>query len=218
MPMTPALRTVRRAALASIALLATSACAHLPRRGGSPDFEISSLKSVYSPAGRFLGSWRVTRDAIEVRVDSALVTAPWPGSGTGAEPMVMREDGRIVDVRPLVAIGTRVKALLVTEAPLTPGQPRAWTAHAESAPVTLADTLRLGDVRTATDLRFRIARPADVPLERAWLVFQLESATKPGEDGATGRTFACSAHNLAGPREAAAERAGILADNYTLAC
>ncbi|MGZ8455826.1 MAG: hypothetical protein ACXWZ4_04440, partial [Gemmatirosa sp.] len=64
--MTPALRIVRRAALASLAVLATGACAHLPRRSASPDFEISSLESVYSPAGRFRGSWRVTRDAIEV--------------------------------------------------------------------------------------------------------------------------------------------------------
>ena len=214
--MTPLLRPARHASVALLALLATTACAHLPRRGGSPGFEISSLESIYSPAGRFLGSWRVTRDAIEVRVDSALVTAPWPGGGTSAEPMVVREDGRIVDVRPLVSVGTRVKALLVTSVELTPGQPRAWTAHAESEPVIVADTLRLGDVRKVTDLRFRIARPADVPLERAWLVFQLEGA--PTGRGGGGRTYACSPHNLAGPAESSAERAGTLADNYTLAC
>ena len=214
--MTPVLRPARHAAVALLALVATTACAHLPRRGGSPGFEISSLESVYSPAARFRGSWRVTRDAIEVRVDSALVTAPWPGGGTSAEPMVVREDGRIVDVRPLVSVGTRVRALLVTSVELTPGQPRAWTAHAESEPVVVADTLRLGDVRKVTDLRFRIARPADVPLERAWLVFQLEGAS--GGRGGGGRTYACSPHNIAGPAESSAERAGTLADNYTLAC
>lgn len=217
MPVTPALRTLRRAALASLALLATTACAHLPRRAARPAFEISSLESVYSPAGRFRGTWRVTRDAIEVRVDSALVTAPWPGGGTGAEPMVMREDGRIVDVRPLVSVGTRVTALLVTGADLGSGQPRAWTAHAESAPVTVADTLRLGDVRTVTDLRFRIARPADLPLDRAWLVFRLEGAPSRG-GRSDARTYVCSPRNIVGPSESAADRADVLADNYTLAC
>ncbi len=214
--MTPALRPARHATVALLALLATTACAHLPRRGARPGFDISSLESVYSPAGRFRGSWRVTRDAIEVRVDSALVTAPWPGGGTSAEPMVVREDGRIVDVRPLVSVGTRVKALLVTSVELTPGQPRAWTAHAESEPVVVADTLRLGDVRTVTDLRFRIARPADLPLDRAWRVFQLEGA--PSGRGGGGRTFACSPQNIAGPAERSAARAETLADNYTLVC
>lgn len=213
MPLRPRLATTAAAALA---LLATTACASL-RRGGNagPEFEISSLESVYTPAARFTGAWRLTRDAIEVRVDSALVTAPWPGGLAAAEPMAMLEDGRIVDTRPLVAVGTRVTALLVTSAALDSVQARPWTAHAESAPIAVADTLRVGDVKTLTNLRFRLNRPTGIALDSAWLVFRLESG---GARGGNQQTFACSARNLAGDQDSATHRAEILAENYTLVC
>jgi hypothetical protein len=198
------------------ALLATSACAHARRAGSRPGFEISSLESVYTPAGRFTGDWRVTHDAVEIRVDSARITAPWPGGTPGAEPMAIREDGRLVDTRPLVAVGTRVTALLVTAAALTPGQPRPWTAHAESEAVPVADTLRVGDERMVTGLRFRLPRPAGLGLDSAWIVFRLESGSARG--GTPQQTFACSARNLAGSEDAAGARAEVLAENYTLAC
>ncbi|MDF1505103.1 hypothetical protein [Roseisolibacter sp. H3M3-2] len=204
-------------ALALAALLSATACAH--GRGGArrPGFEISSLESVYTPAGRFTGAWRVTREAVEILVDSARITAPWPGGTAGAEPMAVREDGRLVDTRPLVAVGTRVTALLVTGAALTPGQPRPWTAHAESEALAVADTLRVGDVRTLTGLRFRLPRPAGLALDSAWIVFRLDSGPSRS-GGAAQQTFACSPRNLAGADDAAGPRAEVLAENYTLAC
>jgi hypothetical protein len=204
-------------AFAALALLAATACAHGRRGAPRPDFDISSLESVYSPAARFRGAWRVTADAVEVRVDSALVTAPWPGGTAGAEPMAFREDGRLVDTRPLVAVDTRVTALLVTSARLDSVQARPWTAHAESAPVPVADTLRVGDARTLTGLRFRLPRPAGLPLDSAWLVFRLESGPARGGAAST-QTFACSARNLAGAQDGPGPRAEVLAENYTLVC
>lgn len=179
-------------------MLLAAACTSLRRHGRAPDFEASSLASIYLPAGRFRGFVVVDSSRLEVRVDTAIVVAP----------------ASTRDLRVSVIVATNDSTAGYTVAG-SANDVRPWLLIAESEAVSI------GDARLLHDLRFTVALPERASLARAWLIFRFHGrAGDPRGLGGGGdvRTFACSITDLAGRTRAARARQRRLAANYLAAC
>ncbi len=160
-------------------------------------FDVSSLRSDYTPAGRIWGQATATDSVISVHIDSLLVAVPGFAS-PGAPPAVGK-----LNLRVLVAVADTPK----------------WRPLEVSDPIALIDTLHFGEQRILRNVLLRLAMPRGVALEDAFLVFEFRGQALQRDDlRESVRTFVCSAENLRGRTAASRARAVLLESSYMRVC
>lgn len=139
-------------------------------------FEISSVESDYSPAGRFWVRIGVGDSTVHVEIDSAIAVVPGPRQTS-----------------PVAAVSNvMLRALIVTS-----GVPK-WTPLEITDAIRVADTLYWGAPRTLRTLKFDVRRPGGVALDRSWLIFEFTGRALLFNNAPRVQTFACSSLSLAG--------------------
>ncbi len=183
-------RAAALALTAALSLLLGGCASH------AGEFRVSSLESIYSPAGAFWGFVRITDSTVFVHVDSASVEVS--GLSSPASPPGMTH--------------LTVRALLVTT------KETGWRELAASDEFLVGETFRWGETRHVGAHVFVMPRPDDVPLDSAWVVFEFQAGRASGAMGRPVRTFACSPTNLTGRSADAKRRALALRRDYLQAC
>jgi hypothetical protein len=139
-------------------------------------FEISSVESDYSPAGRFWVRVGIGDSTVHVEIDSAIAVVPGPRQ-----------------ISPVAAVANvMLRALIVTS-----GVPK-WTPLEITDAVRVADTLYWGAPRTLRSLTFDVRRPDGVSLDRSWLIFEFTGRALLFSNSPRVQTFACSSLSLTG--------------------
>jgi hypothetical protein len=171
---------------------------------------VSSERSDYTPSMRLSVSpktVRARRDSIIVQIDGGQLSAP----GMQA-PNVSAEMSNLY-----------LTALLATPQVVGNASTAPWIAIAESDSIHVADSLRLGQTRSLSPMRFALPRPNTLDASRAFLVFRITGKTATRLDATHRnlqsrkvRVYACADWTLDGFVDAQREKA--LTDAYTSVC
>jgi hypothetical protein len=159
-------------------------------------FEISSVESDYSPAGRFWVHVGVRDSLVHVEIDSAIALVPGP---------------RQTSPVPAVA-NVMLRALIVTS-----GVPK-WVPLELTDAVRIADTLFWGAPHPVHRMQFDVRRPSGVALDRSWLIFEFTGRALLFSNWPRIQTFACSSVSLAGRPLAGGDSRPVTRADYMKTC